>query len=122
LTDLVKANLEGDKIPTEEKQPALLARQRSEQEIGGFCRSIFLEMKIIHNIRTGSLACFILAAGNFPDAMQSAWGHTREDMTEESWVMMNNALSHSKIPLKNALGLLVKMTRSRDLGGALSSK
>lgn len=66
---------------------------------------------------TGSPVCFILAAFNYPGAIQSAWGRMGDEMDEESWSLLNgpgDGTTHSD--LSQSLGMLVKMTRLYDLG------
>ncbi|KAF9444957.1 hypothetical protein P691DRAFT_711070 [Macrolepiota fuliginosa MF-IS2] len=76
-------------------------RMLREQEVSGLCSPV----------------CFILAAFNYPGAIQSAWGRMGDEMDEESWTLLNgpgDGTTHSD--LSQGLGMLVKMTRLYDLG------
>jgi len=61
--------------------------------------------------------CFILAAFNYPGAIQSAWGRMGIEMDEHSWNLLNgpgDGMTQSE--LSQSLAMLVKMTRLHDLG------
>ncbi|KAL9710535.1 hypothetical protein Ac2012v2_006069 [Leucoagaricus gongylophorus] len=81
--------------------PSPNPRQLCEQEISGLCSPV----------------CFILAAFNYPGAIQSAWGRMGTEMDEDSWDLLTDpgdGATHSE--LSWGLGMLVKMTRLYDLG------
>ena len=64
----------------------------------------------------GSPVCFILASFNHPGAIKSTWGRTSDEISSETWDMLNApAQSHGGVRALG-LGLLVKMTRLEDLG------
>ena len=97
--------------------PSPNPRQLYEQEISGLCLSSFLYSQANIDIYLGSPVCFILAAFNYPGAIQSAWGRMGTEMDEDSWDLLNDPgdrATHSE--LSWGLGMLVKMTRLYDLG------
>lgn len=97
--------------------PSPNPRQLCEQEISGLCLSSFLYSQANVDIYLGSPVCFILAAFNYPGAIQSAWGRMGTEMDEDSWDLLTDpgdGATHSE--LSWGLGMLVKMTRLYDLG------
>ncbi|KAK7443571.1 hypothetical protein VKT23_015744 [Stygiomarasmius scandens] len=76
-----------------------------EQQLSGICSTI----------------CFILASFNQfdPRGTKAAWGHTAEEIDEESWAVLND---RSAMPsgegqsIARSLAMLVRMTRLPDLG------
>ncbi|KAI0076476.1 hypothetical protein K474DRAFT_1645008 [Panus rudis PR-1116 ss-1] len=96
-----------DHIPVDERelrdrysdgQPMseLLSR---EQEISGLCSSI----------------CFILAAFNYPAAISSTFGRMAEDLTDDTWELLDAKSGNGGVN-DMGLGMLLKMTRCHDLG------
>jgi hypothetical protein len=69
---------------------------------------------------TGSLICFVLTSLSNPDIISDTWGQTAEDISDETWDLLDANLleGHYTGPGKDTLGLslLLKMTRLDDLG------
>jgi hypothetical protein len=66
------------------------------------------------NILAGSPVCFIAASADFMSAIPSAWGHTGDEMSDESWAVLNSEVGGGG--LRRALGMVVRMSRVHDLG------
>ncbi|KAJ3559220.1 hypothetical protein NP233_g11320 [Leucocoprinus birnbaumii] len=101
LGDTLPEHMSNDSKPLTTEPLPPNPRQIREQEISGLCSPV----------------CFILAAFNYPGAIQSAWGRMGDEMDEESWQLLNgpgDGTTHSD--LSQGLGMLVKMTRLHDLG------
>lgn len=78
--------------------------------------SLSLKQWTVDNVHTaGSPECFFVASFNFPKyASDSAWGHTEEEMSSESWKALSNAVFIAQ-DAQMVLGIVVKMTRKGDL-------
>lgn len=104
----------------EDSKVVLSARLLREQELSGFCESFFLGIEnSMDNKNTGSPVCFVLASYDCARAIKSAWGHTGDEMSDESWSILNEEDGNGNgdgDELRDALGLVVKMTRLEDLG------
>ena|SRR5882762_1541167 len=62
---------------------------------------------------TGSPVCFILASFNYPGAIKSTWGRMADELSSNTWDLLNSAGQGHK---DRGLGMLLKMTRLEDLG------
>ena len=118
LDNLTRGGILGEDAMGGNEKVVLSARQLREQELSGFCGSSLLLIEKgrsnIHN-GTGSPVCFIMASGDFMSAIESAWGHTGDEMSDESWAVLNAGVVGGG-ELRRVLGMVVKMTRLHDLG------
>ncbi|KAH8104676.1 hypothetical protein BXZ70DRAFT_608068 [Cristinia sonorae] len=71
-----------------------------EQQISGLCSPV----------------CFILAAFNYPAAIRSTWGRMAEDISDETWELLDAPQTKAIESNDMGLGMLLKMTRCHDLG------
>ncbi|THV02658.1 hypothetical protein K435DRAFT_749049 [Dendrothele bispora CBS 962.96] len=110
----------GDMLPDhkeliDETEEETYPRERSlphpqllrEQQLSGIC----------------STMCFILASFNQcdPRGTKASWGHTADEMDDESWAVLNDCSTLPSPPtegesLAKSLVMLVRMTRLPDLG------
>ncbi|TCD60670.1 hypothetical protein EIP91_009717 [Steccherinum ochraceum] len=85
--------------PSDPENEARVSENRQrEQEISGLCSPV----------------CFILAAFNYPAAIRSTWGRMAEDLSDETWGLLDAPPTQEANDM--GLGMLLKMTRCHDLG------
>ncbi|KAJ6614668.1 hypothetical protein B0H10DRAFT_2221067 [Mycena sp. CBHHK59/15] len=98
LGDVLPDHMDDEHKRIDQRPPPQLEH---EQEISGLCSPV----------------CFILASFNYPAAIKSAWGHTAEEMDDESWALLNSpGEGNANTGVSLGLGMLVRMTRLHDLG------